>query len=273
MNQGGEPGHDDYGLPRVDIQVPDDARELYRDVQAYHRELRALRRHERSRRWRAPLRKSSMILPVIAGCLVLAMIAGMVLTMFSANPYFPVTTGQARTRPAAGTGHTGTSQPGGSAAPSSSSSSSPSATSASSGGPSQPITQHLPADTITVDSRTVNLRSLRGTALAIIPASCGCARAIARLLAQAMTSGITIYLVGRRGSLASLERLASASASASASGTVKLAIDHDNALNRTYQPSGLMIVLVDSSGRVDTAGSLQRNFQLGPRLRLLKQPA
>ncbi len=150
VNQGGEPGHDDYGLPRVDIQVPDDARELYRDVQAYHRELRALRRHERSRRWRAPLRKSSMILPVIAGCLVLAMIAGMVLTMFSANPYFPVTTGQARTRPAAGTGHAGTSQPGGSPAPSSSSSSSPSATSASSGGPSQPAAQRLPADTIKV---------------------------------------------------------------------------------------------------------------------------
>ena len=86
MNQGGDTGHDDYGLPRVDIQIPDDARELDRDVQAYHRELRALRRHERSMRWRAPLRRSGMIVPLIAGCLVLAMVAGMVLTMFSANP-------------------------------------------------------------------------------------------------------------------------------------------------------------------------------------------
>ncbi len=96
MNQGGEPAHDDYGLPRVDIQIPDDARELDRDVQAYHRELRALRRHERSLRWRAPLRRSGMIVPLIAGCLVLAMVAGMVLTMFSANPHFSGLSDQAR---------------------------------------------------------------------------------------------------------------------------------------------------------------------------------
>ncbi len=88
MNQGGEPAHDDYGLPPVDIEIPDDARELDRDVQAYHRELRALRRHERSNRWRAPLRRSSMIVPLMAGCLIMAMVAGMILTMFSANPYF-----------------------------------------------------------------------------------------------------------------------------------------------------------------------------------------
>src|SRR6266705_3147864 len=88
VNHSGEPGHDDYGLPRVDIQIPDDARERDRDVQAYHRELRALRRHERSLRWRTSLRRSGMTVPLIAGCLVLAMVAGMVLTMFSANPYF-----------------------------------------------------------------------------------------------------------------------------------------------------------------------------------------
>jgi hypothetical protein len=214
-----------------------------------------------------------MILPVIAGCLVLAMIAGMVLTMFSANPYFPVSTGPARVSPgAADTGHASTGQSGGSPAASSSSSSSLSSTPASSAGPSQPARQQLPADSITVDSRTVNLRSLRGTALAIIPASCGCTRAVARLLAQATTSGITIYLVGRRGSLAALKRLAPASAR----GSAKLAIDPDNALNLTYQPSGqpsgLMILLVDSRGSVDVYSSLPRKFDIAARLRLLKQP-
>ena len=39
MNTGGDQGRDDYGLPPVDIEVPDDARELARDVQAYRREL------------------------------------------------------------------------------------------------------------------------------------------------------------------------------------------------------------------------------------------
>ena len=44
MNAGGDQGRDDYGLPPVDIEIPDDARELARDVQAYHRELRSRRR-------------------------------------------------------------------------------------------------------------------------------------------------------------------------------------------------------------------------------------
>ena len=38
MNPGGESGWDE---PPLDIQIPDDARELERDVLAYHRELRA----------------------------------------------------------------------------------------------------------------------------------------------------------------------------------------------------------------------------------------
>ena len=46
MNPGGGSGWDE---PPLDIQVPDDARELQRDVLAYHRELRALRRRKRLR--------------------------------------------------------------------------------------------------------------------------------------------------------------------------------------------------------------------------------
>ena len=38
MNPGGGAGWDE---PPLDIQIPDDARELDRDVLAYHRELRA----------------------------------------------------------------------------------------------------------------------------------------------------------------------------------------------------------------------------------------
>ncbi|WP_262402492.1 hypothetical protein [Actinomadura sp. CNU-125] len=40
MRSDGDPDPDDYGLPRVDIVVPDDARELDRDVVAYRREER-----------------------------------------------------------------------------------------------------------------------------------------------------------------------------------------------------------------------------------------
>ena len=41
MSFASEPGRDDNGLPPVNIEIPDDARELARDVLAYHREQRA----------------------------------------------------------------------------------------------------------------------------------------------------------------------------------------------------------------------------------------
>ena len=51
MNPGGGSGWDE---PPLDIQIPDDARELDRDVLAYHRELRAQRRRKRLRRLAGP---------------------------------------------------------------------------------------------------------------------------------------------------------------------------------------------------------------------------
>src|ERR1700733_12266153 len=50
VSPGGGPDRDDAGLPPVDVEIPDDARELDRDVQAYRREQRAERRRRRSRR-------------------------------------------------------------------------------------------------------------------------------------------------------------------------------------------------------------------------------
>ncbi len=85
MNIGGEPGRDDYGLPPVDIEIPDDARELDRDVQAYRRELRAQRWRAITGRLHGPLTRDGMVLPVLAGCLALTLLAGTLLTMFTAG--------------------------------------------------------------------------------------------------------------------------------------------------------------------------------------------
>jgi len=261
VNQGGEPAHDDYGLPRVDVEIPDDARELYRDVQAYHRELRALRRHQRSDRWRAPLRRSGMIVPLIAGCLVLAMIAGMVLTMFSANPFF------SGIAPSPGARHSGRA-----AAPTWPSSQSPgsqSATGTPSSGTSRTASLPLPDKTISVGGKRVALRGLAGTALAIVPANCGCAAVVRRLLAQAMSAGIIVYLVGGPSSLTELDSLAPASAK----GTAVVAIDADNALQTTYRPSGLTVLLVDSRRGVTVTSNLRPDFQIVQKLRELKPAA
>ena len=261
MNHGGEPAHDDYGLPRVDVEIPDDARELYRDVQAYHRELRALRRHQRSDRWRAPLRRSGMVVPLIAGCLVLAMIAGMVLTMFSANPFFSRIAGET---PNPGVTHNG--RAAAPAGPSGQAPSSQPATGTPASGPSWTASLLLPDKAISVSGKRVALRGLTGTALAIVPANCGCARVVRQLLTQAMAAGITVYLVGKRGSLTELDSLAPASAR----GTAVVAIDADNALNRTYRPSGLTLLLVDSRGGVTVTSRLQPDFQIEKTLKSLK---
>ena len=55
VNPGGGSGWDE---PPLDIQIPDDARELDREVLAYHRELRAKRRRNRLRRLAATLRRA-----------------------------------------------------------------------------------------------------------------------------------------------------------------------------------------------------------------------
>ena len=86
MNPGGGPDRDDTGLPPVDVEIPDDARELDRDVQAYHRELRAERRRSRSLRLHGVLGRDGMVMPLLICCLVFALITGTLLTLFTSTP-------------------------------------------------------------------------------------------------------------------------------------------------------------------------------------------
>jgi hypothetical protein len=85
VNPGGGPDRDDTGLPPVDVEIPDDARELDRDVQAYHRELRAQRRRSRSLRLHGVLGRDGMVMPLLICCLVFALITGTLLTLFTST--------------------------------------------------------------------------------------------------------------------------------------------------------------------------------------------
>jgi hypothetical protein len=85
VNLGGDPGRDDFGLPPIDIEIPDDARELDREVQAYYRELRMLRWRRRARRWHRPLTRDGLVLPLLASCLALTLLAGTLLTVFNSE--------------------------------------------------------------------------------------------------------------------------------------------------------------------------------------------
>jgi len=94
VNPGGGSGWDE---PPLDIQVPDDARELERDVLAYHRELRAKRRRKRLRRLTAPFGQGT-VLPLLASILAVCLVAG---AMLSVATFSPATTpgSHSRTNP------------------------------------------------------------------------------------------------------------------------------------------------------------------------------
>jgi hypothetical protein len=90
VNPGGDAGWDD---PSLDIQIPDDARELERDILAYRREQRALRRR---RRLRKVLPGQAGIMPLMASILAVCLVAGMMLSVFTITP----TDGPGKARPA-----------------------------------------------------------------------------------------------------------------------------------------------------------------------------
>jgi hypothetical protein len=72
--------------PPLDIQVPDDARELERDVLAYHRELRAKRRRRRLRRLASPFAGQGTIMPLLASILAVCLVAGAMLSVATFSP-------------------------------------------------------------------------------------------------------------------------------------------------------------------------------------------
>ena len=168
MSFASEPGRDDGNPPPVNIVIPDDARELDRDVLAYHREQRAVRRRQRLVRLLGPLRKresggQGAILPLIATCVALSMLAGAMLSVVAISPASaPTLTGPPRA------------------------SASPVVQPA---GPTS-----LPAGTVRLDGRVQPVRSLATSALALVPAGCGCGPALRRLAGQAAAANVSLYL-------------------------------------------------------------------------------
>lgn len=83
MNPGGGSGWDE---PPLDIQIPDDARELDRDVLAYHREQRARRRRKRLRRLAGPFSGQGTVMPLLASILAVCLVAGAMLSVATFSP-------------------------------------------------------------------------------------------------------------------------------------------------------------------------------------------
>jgi len=83
VNPGGGSGWDE---PPLDIQIPDDARELDREVLAYHRELRAKRRRNRLRRLAGPFAGRGTVMPLLASILAVCLVAGAMLSVATFSP-------------------------------------------------------------------------------------------------------------------------------------------------------------------------------------------
>jgi hypothetical protein len=89
VNPGGGSGWDE---PPLDIQIPDDARELDRDVLAYRRELRAQRRRNRLLRLAGPFRSfgtRGTVMPLLASILAVCLVAGAMLSVATFSPAAP----------------------------------------------------------------------------------------------------------------------------------------------------------------------------------------
>lgn len=232
MNSGGDPDRDDFGLPPVDMEIPDDARELDRDVQAYQRELRALRRMRRASRLRGPLARDGMVLPLLSGCLILALIASTLLIMFAADQAgVPQQPRNAATQPAA-------KEPAASAPP------------VAAGPPAVgQIGGPLPMATVVIGGKSVPLSAVTASVpsvLTLVPQNCRCAVALRHLGAQAAQAHVAEYLIGTGAAAAQLPGLAAQAGQDPA----RVADDTSGILAATYRQDGLTAILVRPDGSV-----------------------
>ncbi len=251
VNLGSEPDRDDSGLPPVDIEIPDDASELDRDVQAYHRELRAQRRRMRLGRLHGPLTRDGLVLPLLAGFLAMVLISGVLLTVFTAGR-----NGRARQPSSAhGTNTVIGPVPG-------------IGSSTAAGQQTGKPASLLPNATVSVTGQRVPLRSLAPALLALVPAGCQCGSAVRQLRLRATAADVRLYLIGvgpdsrQVGRLAKRGRLPAA----------KFAADPHQVLAAAYHPHGLTVVFVRADGSIGlVARHLRSPSRVAHQIRSLAQ--
>lgn len=237
MSFGGDQERDDGNLPPTNIVVPDDARELDRDLLAYRREQRARRRRDRLLRLLGPLRRYNLgghgaILPVIAICVALSLLAGTMLSVVSVSPASaPTVPPVPRT-------------------------------------PLPPGLTELPPGMFSVDGVGEPVRALRSAALALVPPGCGCDQGLRQLAGAANTARVGLYFVGEGAAIPQIGALTTRDGG----GVAVTAADSGNVLGAAYRPSGLTVLLVYSDSTALVRRNLPADFQFSPDLRALAHP-
>jgi hypothetical protein len=252
VNSGGEPERDDTGLPPVDIEIPDDARELDRDVQAYYREQRAERRRLRHRRLHSKIARDGIVLPLLACCLILALITGTLLTVFTAtsdqNPapsgrspasHRPASSSPVPSAPASNAASSGAVSRGPSTSPASSPTSALNPR-VRTGAPLPDGTLVLEATGLHVPLRTLTMRE---TMLVLVPRACRCGATVSWLATIAARDTVMTFLVGTPQTIGEVNHLHS-QLPGNLQRAAPVALDSQAVLTHTYPVRGLTAVLV-----------------------------
>src|SRR5580704_15249919 len=180
VNPGGGPDRDDTGLPPVDVEIPDDARELDRDVQAYRREQRAQRRRLRGGRLQMVVSRDGMVMPLLICCLIFALITGTLLTFFTStsldNAGLPGSGTKPGTKPA-----------------------SPGASARRPGPPVATPDSALATMVVQVAGQTRRVGALGPAVLLVASEDCRCNGAISTVAGQAARAHDAVYLVSGSG--------------------------------------------------------------------------
>lgn len=239
MSFASEPGRDDGNLPPVNVVIPDDARELDRDVLAYHREQRARRRRQRLMRLTRPFRMPEFggrtaIIPLIAACLAISLVGGALLSVATMSPASAPTLNapQSSAQPAV---------------------------------PPGSLTE-LPAGNVQLAGRTVSVRSLVTSTIALVPENCGCGAALGRLAGQAVGAHVNLYFAGSGRVIPQLPALVARYGD----GAAVAAADSNSVLSVAYRPTGLTVLLVFRDATAKVLRGLPASFQLSQDLRELK---
>ncbi|HEX4830011.1 MAG TPA: hypothetical protein VH478_02840 [Trebonia sp.] len=226
-----DPGRDDASLPPVDVVIPDDARELARDVLAYRREVRARRRRERLLRLLGPLGRLRLVrhgtvFPLIATCVALSLLAGTMLSVVTIGPASAPTTTPVAADPA-----------------------------------------ELPADTLEVDYAVrATTRSLGGSVLALVPAGCDCQAALRALATQAARAGVDVYFVYHADAASAAAGALAAQTAHYGQDTARTAFDASGVLFSEYRADRLTALLVRQDATVVVVRAFPAGFNLTPNL-------
>jgi len=251
VSVGKEPGRDDGGLPPVNIEVPDDARELDRDVLAYRRELRARRRRQLLRRLLSPFTGHGTVVPLIATCVAISMLAGAMLSVVSITPASAPTVTRSPSPSAAPAGRHQAAGPG-----AGSTGSLPGGT---------VLTGRLPGGTVLVGGRREPVSGLASSVVALVPAGCRCGAALRQLASQAALARIPAFFAGTGTAASQLPTLTARYGG----GTARAVYDTADVLGSAYHPVGLTALLVHSDAVAEIRKNLPPGFQLGSLRRLL----